>query len=70
MERLNVFPKHEKIFAYTGIWMDYIKDGKTQLVNTNKLLKKYLLRINLVICVFKNNQLFKMRNWREKRMVV
>ncbi len=33
--------KHEKIFAYTGIWMDYIKDGKVQLVNTNKLLKKY-----------------------------
>lgn len=33
--------KHEKVFTYTGIWMDNIKDGKTQLVNTNKLLKKY-----------------------------
>ncbi len=33
--------KHEKIFEYTSIWMDYLRDGKTQLVNTNKLLKSY-----------------------------
>lgn len=33
--------KHEKIFEYTGIWMDYLRGGKTQLVNTNKLLKSY-----------------------------
>lgn len=33
--------KHEKIFEYSSIWMDYLRDGKTQLVNTNKLLKSY-----------------------------
>lgn len=33
--------KHKKIFEYTGIWMDYLRGGKTQLVNTNKLLKSY-----------------------------
>lgn len=33
--------KHEKIFDYTSIWIDYLRDGKTQLVNTNKLLKSY-----------------------------
>lgn len=32
---------HEKIFDYTQIWMDSLRDGKTQLVNTNKLLKTY-----------------------------
>ena len=33
--------KHKEIFNYTTIWIDYIRDGKTQLVNTNKLLKSY-----------------------------
>ena len=33
--------KHKKIYDYTSIWMDYLRDGKTQLVNTNKLLKSY-----------------------------
>lgn len=33
--------KHEKIFDYTSIWLDYLRDGKTQIVNTNKLLKTY-----------------------------
>lgn len=33
--------KHEKIFDYTSIWIDNLRDGKTQLVNTNKLLKTY-----------------------------
>jgi D-alanyl-D-alanine carboxypeptidase (penicillin-binding protein 5/6) len=33
--------KHQKIFDYTQTWMDYLRDGKTQLVNTNKLLKSY-----------------------------
>lgn len=33
--------KHEKIFDYTSIWMDSLRDGKTQIVNTNKLLKTY-----------------------------
>lgn len=32
---------HEKIFDYTSIWLDYLRDGKTQIVNTNKLLKTY-----------------------------
>lgn len=33
--------KHKKIFDYTKVWMDSVRDGKTQLVNTNKLLKSY-----------------------------
>lgn len=33
--------KHEKIFEYTSIWMDELRGGKTQIVNTNKLLKTY-----------------------------
>ncbi len=33
--------RHEKIFEYSGIWMDELRGGKTQLVNTNKLLKTY-----------------------------
>lgn len=33
--------KHKKIYEYSNIWMDYLRDGKTQLVNTNKLLKSY-----------------------------
>lgn len=33
--------KHEKIFDYTGIWIDYVRGGETQLVNTNKLIRSY-----------------------------
>ncbi|MBQ5324648.1 MAG: D-alanyl-D-alanine carboxypeptidase, partial [Oscillospiraceae bacterium] len=33
--------KHEDVFGYTTIWMDYLRDGETQLVNTNKLLHSY-----------------------------
>ncbi|WP_405354505.1 D-alanyl-D-alanine carboxypeptidase family protein, partial [Ruminococcus sp.] len=33
--------KHEMIFNYTSIWLDNLRDGKTQIVNTNKLLKTY-----------------------------
>lgn len=33
--------KHEKIFEFTSIWLDYLRNGKTQIVNTNKLLKSY-----------------------------
>ncbi len=33
--------KHDDIYNYTSIWLDYIRDGATQLVNTNKLLKSY-----------------------------
>lgn len=33
--------KHEKIFDYTSIWLDNLRNGKTQIVNTNKLLKTY-----------------------------
>lgn len=32
---------HEKIFDYSSIWIDYLRGGKTQIVNTNKLLKSY-----------------------------
>ncbi|MBQ9844936.1 MAG: D-alanyl-D-alanine carboxypeptidase [Oscillospiraceae bacterium] len=33
--------KHEKVFDYTTIWMDYLRNGQTQLVNTNKMLHSY-----------------------------
>lgn len=33
--------KHQKIFKYTKVWIDYLRGGKTQLVNTNKLIKYY-----------------------------
>ena len=33
--------KHELITNYTTIWMDSLRDGKTELVNTNKLVRFY-----------------------------
>ena len=33
--------RHEKIFDYTLTWIDYLRDGATQLVNTNKLIRSY-----------------------------
>lgn len=32
---------HPNITNYTTIWMDTLRDGKSQLVNTNKLLRTY-----------------------------
>lgn len=32
---------HEKIMEYSTIWMDSLRGGKTQLVNTNKLVRFY-----------------------------
>lgn len=33
--------KHEKIKDYTTIWMDSLRNGETELVNTNKLVRFY-----------------------------
>ncbi len=33
--------KHKDILKYTSIWMDYLRNGETQIVNTNKLLKSF-----------------------------
>ncbi|MBQ7793986.1 MAG: D-alanyl-D-alanine carboxypeptidase [Clostridia bacterium] len=33
--------KHEKIFDYTTIWTDTLRDGKFELANTNKLVRFY-----------------------------
>lgn len=33
--------KHERILNYTTIWTDTLRDGKTELVNTNKLIRFY-----------------------------
>lgn len=33
--------KHEIIMNYTTIWMDALREGKTELVNTNKLVRFY-----------------------------
>ena len=32
---------HPKIHEYTKVWMDTLRDGKSQLVNTNKLIRFY-----------------------------
>lgn len=32
---------HPKITDYTLTWIDYVRDGGTQLVNTNKLIRSY-----------------------------
>lgn len=37
-EMLN---RHPQITRYTTIWMDSLRGGATQLLNTNKLLKRY-----------------------------
>ena len=33
--------KHERIKTYTTVWMDSLRDGATELVNTNKLVRFY-----------------------------
>lgn len=33
--------RHPKIFEFTGIWMDSLRDGAFGLVNTNKLIRFY-----------------------------
>ena len=33
--------KHKKITEYSTIWMDTLRDGKTSLVNTNRLIRFY-----------------------------
>ncbi|MEG2174428.1 MAG: D-alanyl-D-alanine carboxypeptidase family protein [Oscillospiraceae bacterium] len=33
--------RHPMITQYTTVWMDSLRDGKTQLVNTNKLIRFY-----------------------------
>ena len=37
----ELLQKHPKIKEYTTIWMDSIRDGKSELVNTNKLIRNY-----------------------------
>lgn len=37
----ELLTKHQTITNYTTIYMDSLRDGKSQLVNTNKLIKTY-----------------------------
>lgn len=37
----ELLTKHPNITKYTTIWMDSLRGGKSQLVNTNKLIKTY-----------------------------
>ncbi len=37
----ELLTKHPDIKKYTTIWMDSLRDGKSQLVNTNKLIRNY-----------------------------
>ncbi len=37
----EILTNHPQITQYTTIWMDSLRDGQTQLLNTNKLLKNY-----------------------------
>ena len=37
----ELITNHPRVFDYTTIWMDSLRDGKSELVNTNKLLRTY-----------------------------
>ena len=37
----ELLTKHPIITNYTTIWMDSLRDGKSELVNTNKLIRNY-----------------------------
>ena len=37
----ELLTKHPSITKYTTIWMDSLRDGKSGLVNTNKLIRNY-----------------------------
>jgi len=37
----ELLQNHNSITKYTTIWMDSLRDGKSQLVNTNKLVRNY-----------------------------
>ena len=37
----ELLTKHPNITKYTTIWMDSLRDGKAELVNTNKLIRNY-----------------------------
>ena len=37
----ELLTNHPDITKYTTIWMDSLRDGKSQLVNTNKLIRNY-----------------------------
>lgn len=37
----ELLSKHPEITKYTTIWMDTLRDGKSQLTNTNKLIRNY-----------------------------
>ena len=37
----ELLKNHPQITQYTTIWMDSIRDGKSELVNTNKLIRNY-----------------------------
>ena len=37
----ELLTKHPQITKYTTIWMDSLRDGKSGLVNTNKLIRNY-----------------------------
>ena len=37
----ELLQKHPEITEFTTIWMDSIRDGKSELVNTNKLIRNY-----------------------------
>ena len=37
----ELLTKHPLITQYTTIWMDSLRDGKSSLVNTNKLVRNY-----------------------------
>ncbi len=37
----ELITKHPKILEYTSIWQDTFRDGKFDLVNTNRLIRFY-----------------------------
>ena len=48
--------RHPKILEYTGIWMDTLRGGATQLTNTNKMLRTYQAVSYTHLDVYKRQQ--------------
>lgn len=42
--------KHEQLYPYMTTWLDCVRDGKAQLVNTNRLVRSYSGIIGIKAC--------------------
>ena len=47
----EILLRHAEVRNYCSIWMDTLRGGATQLVNTNKMLKTYNGITGLKMCI-------------------